>query len=189
VKLRTATKESWLRAVFDDFGAFLADHAACEAKASAMAIHIAKHYPDKTDIVDAMTELAVEEIAHFRDVVRRLHAEGLRLAPDSPDPYVNALLDHMRRGREHFMLDRLLIAAIVEARGHERFAMLARALEDGERKRFYARLSRAEARHYRTFLDLASSHFDHEEVAARLEELLRIEAEIVEALPARAALH
>ena len=189
LELRCATQSQWLDAVRGDFGRFLQDHAACEAKASAMAIHIAKHYPDKIDIVEAMTELAVEELAHFRDVVQRLHAEALTLAPDTPDAYVNALLSHLRRGPEPFMLDRLLIAAIVEARGHERFSLLARALDEGESKRFYESISRSEARHYQLFLDLALAHFDTSEVGARLDELLRIEADIVNALPNRAALH
>lgn len=189
LELRTRTPQSWLETVLADFGSFLEDHAACEAKASAMAVHIAKHYPDRADIVDAMTKLAVEEMKHFREVVQLLHEDGLTLAPDAPDPYVNALIKHMRRGREHYMLDRLLIAAIVEARGHERFSMLAARLDDGHRRRFYERLSRAEGRHYQCFLELAYAHFDTSEVDLRLEALLLEEAKIVEALPHRAALH
>ncbi|MEE9254944.1 MAG: tRNA-(ms[2]io[6]A)-hydroxylase [Pseudomonadales bacterium] len=189
LELRTPTHAQWLDAVLADFGRFLEDHAACEAKASAMAIHIAKHYPDKIDIVDAMADLAVEELVHFREVVQLLHAQGLTLARDEPDPYVNALMGHMRRGREPYMLDRLLIAAIVEARGHERFSMLAAKLDEGSRKRFYERLSRAEARHYQLFLDLACAHFEPCDVDRRLEELLCQEAKIVDALPYRAAVH
>lgn len=189
LELRSRTSARWLDAVLADFDRFLEDHAACEAKASAMAIHIAKHYPDKPDIVDAMADLAVEELVHFRDVVRLLHARGLTLAADEPDPYVNALLKHMRRESEPYMLDRMLIAAIVEARGHERFSMLAAELEDGPRKRFYQRISHSEARHYQLFLDLALAHFEPSVVRLRLEELLREEAEIIDALPHRAAVH
>ena len=46
-----------------DFDAFLLDHAACERKASAMAMSMVSHYPDKPDLVMAMADLAIEELA------------------------------------------------------------------------------------------------------------------------------
>jgi tRNA 2-(methylsulfanyl)-N6-isopentenyladenosine37 hydroxylase len=183
------TSPAWTEKVLADFDAFLLDHAAAEKKASGMAIAMLSHYPDKPDIVTAMIDLSLEEMTHFREVVKILHQRGLRLAADNKDPYVNALRLHMRKGKEVYLLDRLLIGSIVEARGCERFGMIAEALPSGDLKKFYRAIAESEARHEDLFGKLALRHFPATEVQARLDELLEIEADIVEHLPITAALH
>lgn len=187
--LRFNTTPAWTQAVLDDFDAFLIDHAAAEKKASGMAIAMLSHYPDKPDIVTAMIDLSLEEMTHFREVVKILHQRGLQLAADSKDPYVNALRKHMRSGTEVYLLDRLLIGSIVEARGCERFGLIAEALPAGELKKFYRAITESEARHEDLFVKLASIYFSQDEIAQRMDELLDLEAEIIAHLPIVAALH
>jgi tRNA-(ms[2]io[6]A)-hydroxylase len=86
-------------------------------------------------------------------------------------------------------MDRLLVAGIVEARGAERFGLIAEALPEGEMKRFYDSITRSELTHEDLFLQFALKYFDETEVYTRLEELLEIEADIVSELPVRLALH
>lgn len=187
--LRFATSTDWTDAVLADFDAFLLDHAAAEKKASGMAMSMLSHYPDKTDIVEAMMALAIEELTHFREVVKLMHRRGLTLGADSKDPYVNALRLHMRKGTDVYLLDRLLIGSIVEARGCERFGLIAEALPEGADKRFYRAIAESEARHEDLFLRLAQSYFPEATIAQRMDELLDAEASIVAALPITAALH
>lgn len=184
-----ATPVAWTQAVLADFDSFLNDHAAAEKKASGMALSMALHYNDRPDIVAAMADLAVEELDHFRAVVRLLHQRGLQLARDRKDPYVNALRAAVRSGREQYFLDRLLLGAVVEARGCERFGLIAEALSAGELKTFYAAIAASEARHQGLFEHLARAHFPARAVDARLSEWLDIEAGIIAAQPVRAALH
>ena len=87
------------------------------------------------------------------------------------------------------MLDRLLTGAVIEARGAERFALVATALPSGELQRFYASLARSEARHFALFLDLAQEYFAEDIIDARWQELLMAEARCLQTLPIRAALH
>lgn len=182
-------RDDWCRVATSDVDAFLVDHAACERKASATALSLVAHYPDRLALVDAMLELAQEELQHYVDVYERMKARGLRFAPDRKDPYVTALLAEVRKGTEAYLLDRLLVFGIVEARGCERFALFADALDDASLAEFYRELARAEARHAGMFLHLAKEYFDPEAVRTRQEELARAEARILEALPFRAALH
>jgi len=56
-------------------------------------------------------------------------------------------------------------------------------------KEFYEDIARSEARHHGLFTRLARRYFDTATVEARLDELLDREAEIVAALPLRAAVH
>jgi tRNA-(ms[2]io[6]A)-hydroxylase len=86
-------------------------------------------------------------------------------------------------------MDRLLIAGIVEARGAERFGLIAEALPAGEMKRFYRSITRSEVEHQGLFLRLAENYFDSTEVRTRLDDLLEAEAAIVSELPVRIALH
>ncbi len=187
--LRYTTPAAWTQAVLADFDSFLNDHAAAEKKASGMALSMALHYNDRPDIVAAMIDLAVEELDHFRAVVRLLHDRGLHLARDRKDSYVNALRAAVRTGREQYFLDRLLLGAVVEARGCERFGLIADALPEGSLKAFYVAITASEARHQGLFERLARAHFPRDEVDTRLTEWLTLEAEIIAAQPLQAALH
>ncbi|MGB1139652.1 MAG: tRNA-(ms[2]io[6]A)-hydroxylase [Halioglobus sp.] len=187
--LRLATPSAWTETVLADFDSFLLDHAAAEKKASGMAMSMLSHYPDKVELVAAMADLAVEELTHYREVVKWIHKRGLHTAADEKDPYVLAFRDCIRQGREAYLLDRLLTASIIEARGAERFGLVAEALEPGPLKKFYQSIARSEERHFELFLDLARQYIDHSAVAARWDELLDAEAGIVATLPLRAALH
>jgi tRNA-(ms[2]io[6]A)-hydroxylase len=183
------TTSEWVDTVMADFDSFLQDHASCEKKASGMALSMLAHYPDKPDIVAAMGDLAVEELSHFREVLRLLGVRNISPAADVKDPYINALNKYVRRAPEFFLLDRLLVAAIVEKRGHERFDMLMHALPEGPDRLFYKAIVASEERHYQLFLHLANQYFDCQTLNLRLSELLVLEAEIVRTLPLRAALH
>lgn len=187
--LRQASPKEWLNTVLENFDTFLIDHAAAEKKASGMATSMLSHYPDKPELVEAMCELALEEMLHFRDVVKLIHERGLTLGADTKDLYINEFRKHIRKGTEVYFLDRLLIGSIVEARGAERFGLIAEALPEGKLKKFYLAITESEKRHDDLFLKFAYQYFERSIVDKRLDELLDIEASLVRSLPIIAALH
>lgn len=187
--LKVATRAEWLQRVTEEFDSFLLDHAACERKASATALTFVAHYPDRAELVAAMIQLAREELDHFQQVYQQIASRGLQLGADTKDEYLHRMRDQVRRGRDFYFLDRLLVAGIVEARGCERFGMLAEALPRGHVKDLYRALSRSEANHHRLFVELAGRYFALEQVETRMDGLLQAEANIIEDLPIRAALH
>ena len=172
-----------------DFDSFLLDHAAAEKKASGMAMSMLSHYPDRVELVAAMADLAVEELSHYREVVKWIHRRGLLTAGDTKDAYVLALREHIRQGREAYLLDRLLTASVIEARGAERFGLVAEALSPGPLKKFYQSIARSEERHFELFLELAEKYLARDVIAQRWDELLDAEAAIAAQLPIRSALH
>lgn len=183
--LRRPTPDTWLDCVFSDFDAFLLDHAACERKASATGMSFVVRYPDRPALIEPMIEFAKEELEHFHLVYRVIHQRGLQLVDDYKDPYVNALRGQCRSSPELLLLDRLLVAGVVEARGCERLAMLATALEtrDPELAPLYLDLARAESRHHGLFFRLARQIFAERDVSERAGELLDYEAALVDTLP------
>jgi tRNA-(ms[2]io[6]A)-hydroxylase len=189
IKLLFNTPSRWAEDVVQAMDSFLPDHAAAEKKASGMAMSMVSHYPDRPELVMAMIDLAIEELSHYRAVVKILNERGLQLLPDEKDPYVNRLRSAIRTGKELYFMDRLLVAGIVEARGAERFGMVADALPSGKLQRFYRAITKSEQGHEALFIELAQLYFDSAEVNSRLEELLRVEARIVKDLPLRPALH
>lgn len=189
IALHAASPPAWLSAVLADFDAFLLDHAAAERKASALCLSLITHYPDRKELVAAMMDLAREELEHFYQVYRRVEARGLTLGPDSKDPYVRAMRDEMRRGGDDYFLDRLLVNGIVEARGCERFGLIAEALADPALQSFYREIAASEARHNALFVDLARAYFPPATVDDRLDALLDTEAKILHGLAIRPALH
>lgn len=189
IRLGYATSEQWTEAVLQDFDAFLLDHAAAEKKASGMAVSMLSHYPDRVELVSAMADLAVEEMTHYREVVKLIHNRGQITSKDEKDPYVNEFRKALRKNSDEYFLDRLLIGGIIEARGSERFGLIAEALPAGSLKNFYQSITRSELRHKDLMVDLALQYFDQDMVESRLGELIDIEAAIVAQLPLRAALH
>lgn len=187
--LKTPTSPEWTATVLAEFNAFLNDHAAAEKKASGMAMSMALHYPDKTDLVTAMMDLAIEELMHFREVVKIMHSRQLQLQPDSRDEYINRLNRMARKGTSAYFLDRLLLGAVIEARGAERFGLVAAAVSDVQLKDFYQAITRSEDKHQNLFIDLAVLYFPEPQIHTRLEELLDAEAALVDSLPFRPALH
>jgi tRNA-(ms[2]io[6]A)-hydroxylase len=189
LELRTPTPAGWLSAVSRDLDAFLVDHAACERKASATGMNFVVRYPDRPKLIGEMIAFAREELEHFEQVWKIIEARGLRLQSDIKDPYVAPLVSFARNGREERLLDRLIVAGVVEARGCERFELLARNLDDPELREFYRGIVQSEARHSGLFLRLARHYFEPALVDERLGQCLDLEAEIVVSLPLRPALH
>jgi tRNA 2-(methylsulfanyl)-N6-isopentenyladenosine37 hydroxylase len=188
-ELKYKTPFEWTEVVMADFDEFLKDHAAAEKKASGMAITMLSHYPDRKTLVRAMADLAIEELIHFKQVLKLMQAKDVQLANDSKDKYIKDIRALFRHGQDVFFMDRLLVAGVIEARGHERFDLVSQALPDGKEKDFYVAIAKSEEKHKNLFVELAYEYFDKAEVDIRLDEILVAEGEICARLPFRAALH
>ncbi len=189
ISLNVATSPAWTQAALDNFDRFLVDHAACERKASATGMSFVVRYPDRAALLEPMVAFAREELEHYHQVLKIIQARGLALTPDEKDPYVDRLQRWVRDGRDQRLLDRLVLGAVVEARGCERFGMIRDALPEGDLKNFYAELTRCEARHAGLFLRLARPYFSEEQIDARLQSLLTLEGALVPSLELRGTLH
>ncbi len=189
VSLLAPSPSAWVDCVAGDFDAFLLDHASAERKASAMAVSFVVQYPDKYALHAPLIRLAREELLHYQQVMGLIHKRKLIWERDEKDGYVRALLQHLSVDRRLRLLDRLMAGAVIEARGVERFGLVAERVEEPALKAFYARLSKSEANHAALFPRLARKYFDKDEVTRRLDHWLRLEAEALSGLPIRAALH
>ncbi len=190
IDLACESSQEWIDAVMADFDSFLQDHADCERKASSMAMSFVAKFPDRLEIIPELIETAVEELEHFRDVYALMESRGIALKSEmGKDPYAQALIKYARHGREDRFMDRLLLASIIECRGAERFRMVADALPPGEVKQFYKRLWTSEAKHGNIFVKMALNYFEKDAVYKRLHELVDNEAEVLQGLEIRPALH
>jgi tRNA-(ms[2]io[6]A)-hydroxylase len=187
--LKLDSPDEWLETVLANFDEFLVDHAANERKASAAALSMVAHYPDKVTLVETMVDLALEELNHYRQVLNLMRQRNLNPGPDEKDPYVNAIIKQVRRGPDHYFQDRLLSAAVIEARGAERFDLLGAALDDAALRGFYKTLARSERNHHKLFISLAREYFPNNEVDERWQDWLQIEAGILGSLTIRPRLH
>ena len=180
--LRLPTDPRWAELVESNISEVLTDHAWCEQKAASNAITIIVHNPDKTELVEAMTAIAQEELEHFGQVVDRIKARGWTLGPERKDDYVRELAKFMKGGnsRTHQLVDRLLFAAMIEARSCERFRVLSERVSDPELAAFYRDLMISEAGHYTTFLGFARKYATEDiDVEARWQAFLDYEAEVI----------
>jgi tRNA-(ms[2]io[6]A)-hydroxylase len=181
--LRSRTPLEWGVAVLEDPCRLLIDHAFLEKKAATNALELLTRWPNEwmDGWVEAMTGVARDEMAHLSQVVRILLDRGGRMDRFHKNPYANALRDLVRKASRQELLDRLLVAALIEVRSCERFSVLAKASADADLAGFYGALFRSELGHYRVFLHLAGKFTRKAELDARWEEMLTAEAEIMAA--------
>ena len=77
------------------------------------------------------------------------------------------------------MLDSFLIAGLIEARSHERLGLLALNSKEESFKVLYESLLDSEARHFGAYWKLAQTKFSKNQTFTRLDELSKIESEIL----------
>ncbi len=190
IDVASASKPEWIEAVMADFDSFLQDHLDCERKASATAMSMVAKYPDRDKIIPELIEIGIEELEHFQQVYQVMASKGIPMVHSiGEDPYVKALIKLCHSGRNERFLDRLLIASVVETRGAERFKLVANAQTDPDLAKFYKTLWVSEAKHGHVYVKMALNYFDEETVYKRLNWWIEQEAEILDSLEIRAALH
>ncbi|WP_224242531.1 tRNA-(ms[2]io[6]A)-hydroxylase [Hyalangium gracile] len=190
VILHSATDPRWLPQALERFDEVLVDHAHCEKKAAANALSMMQAYPELPGLPAQMARLAREESAHLARVLDLMAARGLTLTKDAGDPYAQGLQKLIRTPAGERKVDRLLVAAIIEARSCERLSLLAEGLEDPALRRFYGELAQSEDGHQSLFYRLAvTAGGDEPAVRERLETLLAHEAQVLVSIGVRAAIH
>ena len=189
--LRLPTDPRWVKLVASNISEILTDHAWCEQKAASNAISTIVRYPELTDLVEALTEIAQEEMEHFGMVVERIKERGFTLGYERKDDYVADLAKFIKRGgsREEQLVDRLLFAAMIEARSCERFRMLSEKIEDAALAEFYRELMISEAGHYTTFIGFARKYGGNVNVDGRWQQFLDHEAEVIQNYGKKETMH
>mgnify|MGYP002380963939 CR=1 FL=1 len=189
--LQSLTDKNWVEVAESNIEQILSDHAWCEQKAASSAISMIVKFPEFPEVVSKMTELVAEEIGHFGRVHQFILKRNLQLAPERKDNYVNDLLKFLKNGgdRKTQLIERLLIAAMIEARSCERFKVLSMNVKDIELAQFYRELMESEAAHYTMFITLARSIGKREMVDLRWRELVQFEEEIMKNYGTHGAIH
>ncbi|MCB0790810.1 MAG: tRNA-(ms[2]io[6]A)-hydroxylase [Flavobacteriales bacterium] len=189
--LRLPTDPRWTALVNSDLSEVLTDHAWCEQKAASNAISLIVKHSELSELVEALTRIAQEEMAHFGLVLEKIKARGFTLGPERKDSYVNELVQFMRKegSREERLVDRLLFAAMIEARSCERFKLLSERVGDEDLRAFYRDLMASEADHYTTFLGFARKYGGRVDVDRRWKDWLEHEAGMMERYGREATMH
>lgn len=176
--LASETRPDWLAQALGALPTILIDHAHCEKKAASTAMSLLFKYPKNQAMLVPLSELAREELEHFEQVLALLRQRGIAFDHLEPSPYAAGLHKAVRKNEKR-LLDTLLCCALIEARSCERMKLLAEGLQDAELAQFYTGLLASEARHHVMYTDLARNYFPDDEVADRLRELARHEAQVL----------
>ncbi len=179
--LKLKTDPRWVNIAEGNLAEILSDHAWCEQKAATNAISLIINNSEKEDLVTEMTKIAIEEMDHFRMVHDIIKERNYEFTRERKDDYVGQLTKFLKKdgGREHSMIDRLLFAAMIEARSCERFKVLSDNIKDEELAKFYRELMISEANHYTTFLNFARKYGERDYVDNRWKEWIAYEESII----------
>jgi len=179
LKLRTDPR--WVNIAEANLEELLTDHAWCEQKAASNAISLVAYNSELEDLVTDLLAIAKEEVEHFQQVHELMKRRGYILGRERKDDYVNELYKFMKKdgSRNDALIDRLLFAAMIEARSCERFKVLSENIQDEELKVFYRDLMASEAGHYTTFLGYARKYTLSVDVEKRWKEWIDFEDSII----------
>ncbi len=180
LSLKSSTAPWWLTEIDRHVEELLIDHAHCEKKAAGTALNLIFAYVDQNKLVRELSPIVQEEMAHFELVLSLLDKRGLKFRRLTPSSYGRKLNDLVRKNEPQRAIDRLLVAALIEARSCERFQLLRDRLTDRDLAEFYGSLYASEARHHATYVDLARLFDRSGEVDRRLDELSAAEATIID---------
>jgi tRNA-(ms[2]io[6]A)-hydroxylase len=175
--LAAASSHRWLEQANARPDLVLIDHAHCERKAAGVALQLMFRYPSDEALGAALSPLAREELEHFELVLQLLQRRGIALRPLPAPAYGATLTAAVRKGEPERMLDSFLVAGLIEARSHERMALLAAHSVDAELRALYGELLASEARHFGLYWCLCEERFGREVTVERLQELAAVEVE------------
>jgi tRNA-(ms[2]io[6]A)-hydroxylase len=189
--LKLLTDPRWADIAESNLEEILTDHAWCEQKAATNAITLIANNSEHLDLVEELTAIAIEEMQHFQMVVDIIKQRGYTLGRERKDDYVGRLVKFSRKdgSRNSSFIDRLLFAAMIEARSCERFRVLSQNIKDRELSKFYYDLMVSEAGHYTTFLNFARKYSIDVDVDARWKEWLEFEGELIQSFGNKQAIH
>ena len=190
-RLKLPTDPRWANIAEDNLEEILTDHACCEQKAATNAIGLITMVPEHTDMVTELLAIAQEEMEHFHQVHEIIKKRGGVLGRTRKDDYVNDLLKFIVKGgnRTDLLVDKMLFAAMIEARSCERFKVLTENIKDEELRNFYNDLMISEANHYTTFIGFARQIGEPEKVNKRWEEWLEYEAQVIQSYGNKETIH
>jgi len=189
--LKLLTDPRWANIAESNLEEILTDHAWCEQKAATNAITIITNNSEHIDLVEELTAIAIEEMEHFQMVVQIIKKRGYTLGRERKDDYVGRLVKFSKRdgSRNTAFIDRLLFAAMIEARSCERFRVLSLNIKDAELAKFYHELMVSEAGHYTTFLNFARKYTIDVDVDKRWNEWLEFEGKLIQEYGKKEAIH
>lgn len=177
IQLRVSTSDIWIDKATSSLECLLSDHAECEKKAAVTAINFTRYFTKNHKVLLQLALIAREEMRHFDRVLHWINALGYTYQPATASSYAKQLHSKVRLHDEG-VLDRLLIAAIIEARSCERFFRLVPYLPD-TLATFYNKLYEAEKRHAEVYLEFATAWRGANDWQARLDYLLDWEASVI----------
>jgi len=189
--LKLLTDPRWANIAESNLEEILSDHAWCEQKAATNAITLITQNSEHQDLVEELTAIAIEEMQHFQMVIELIKQRGYTLSRERKDDYVGRLVKFSKKdgSRNQSFIDRLLFAAMIEARSCERFRVLSLNIKDEELAKFYHELMVSEAGHYTTFLNFARKYTVDVDVDKRWKEWLEFEGELIQSFGTREAIH
>jgi tRNA-(ms[2]io[6]A)-hydroxylase len=189
--LQFETATSWAEIAKVNLEQILTDHAFLEQKAASNAVSIIINYSEETELVKEMSNIAIEEMQHFKMVHLLMVKRGMVLGREQKNDYAIRLQKFFNKTKDRTdaLIQRLLVAALIEARSCERFKVFSENMEDEELSKFYKNLMISEANHYAIFLQFARKYQDREIVDKKWNALVAFEAEMMKERGSEAKIH
>lgn len=176
LSLTVETDSGWFDRVRGHLDTILIDHCHLEKRAASNALNLIFRYTGRNGLARELSMVVKEEMDHFTLMLDILEDRGIEFVRLPASTYASRLTEAATKQEPAAFLDKLLVAALIEARSAERFRILSERLDDPNLAKFYGDLFVSEARHHTLYTGLARRYFLADRVKSRLAELAALEA-------------
>jgi tRNA-(ms[2]io[6]A)-hydroxylase len=180
----------WLELNSANLDEFLTEAADCERKASALAMQFTSKYPKYKELMIGLVDIAIGNLQNFQTLLEHFDKKGIEMLREiQKNLYTINMIYKCRHKHRERLLDKFIVASLLELRAAERYDQLISKLETKKMQALLSRISARKKIHSEQYLQLAAKYFKAEEIKKRVKFFLRVEQNIIRSVDPKISLY
>jgi|GEM_PF-3021951 len=186
----TPSHPNWLELNSTNLDEFLIEAADCERKALALAMQFTSKYPKYKELMVGLTGIASGNLQNFRSLLAYFDKNGIEMLREiQKNLYTINLIYKCRHKHAERLLDKFIIASLMELRAAERYDQLINKLESKTIQSLLSQISVRKKMHSEKYLQLAAKYFKTNEIKKRVKYFLQAEHNVMRSMAPRISLY
>ena len=184
------TQPGWLELNSANLDEFLTEAADCERKASALAMQFTSKYPKYKELMNGLVSIAIGNLQNFQALLGHFDKKGIEMLREiQKNLYTINLIYKCRHKHRERLLDKFIVASLLELRAAERYDQLINKLETKKMQSLLSRISARKKIHSEEYLQLTAKYFKAEEIKKRVKYFIQIEHTVMRSMDPKISLY
>ncbi len=174
------SRKDWVELNAMHLDQFLTEAADCERKASAFAMQFTSKYPKYKKLMSELVGIAIGNLQNFKLFLDHFDKQGIMMLKEiQKNLHSLSLMYECRHKHRERLLDKFIVASLLESRASERYDQLALQLNQRNLQKLLSKVSARKKLHAAKYLEMASRIFKEEEISKRIKFFLKVEYSVL----------